>query len=303
MTSVKHINHITYHKTKTKYCTPLLPWYLWFAEVTGGTDNHLLLWDLKSEGLSGAKMEKVCEEASIIVYLGQELKVISSPVCLWAVLEPLFEWCLGMCPRSDTKRWQLGSFSFGLPKLVLMVRVFEGREIVVMIFGCGLSSKEQEHHCFRCFSHFTWRGAFRELCYDHSNGGWGWLQEDWRIPDSCQRHCHQYSEEARSLPWGEFVGMKLHEVVFGDEFLTRSGKKLAKFLAALHETWLCPWMLSIIEYEIGAWTKSFLETCTDSSRRLHSAIMVTWFACFKTHAHALHMYHASCIPAPMAEVW
>lgn len=35
--------------------------------VTGGTDNHLLLWDLKSEGLSGAKMEKVCEEASIIV--------------------------------------------------------------------------------------------------------------------------------------------------------------------------------------------------------------------------------------------
>ena len=38
--------------------------------VTGGTDNHLLLWDLKSEGLSGAKMEKVCEEASIIVQLG-----------------------------------------------------------------------------------------------------------------------------------------------------------------------------------------------------------------------------------------
>eukprot|EP00438_Fugacium_kawagutii_P027380 Skav211476 [mRNA] locus=scaffold1118:123751:127212:- [translate_table: standard] len=35
--------------------------------VTGGTDNHLLLWDLKSEGLSGAKMEKVCEQASIIV--------------------------------------------------------------------------------------------------------------------------------------------------------------------------------------------------------------------------------------------
>lgn len=29
-----------------------------------------LLWDLKSEGLSGAKMEKVCEEASIIVSLG-----------------------------------------------------------------------------------------------------------------------------------------------------------------------------------------------------------------------------------------
>ena len=38
--------------------------------VSGGTDNHLLLWDVKSEGLSGAKIEKVCEMASIIVCLG-----------------------------------------------------------------------------------------------------------------------------------------------------------------------------------------------------------------------------------------
>ena len=37
--------------------------------VTGGTDNHLLLWDLKSQGLSGAKMEKVCEQVSIVVCL------------------------------------------------------------------------------------------------------------------------------------------------------------------------------------------------------------------------------------------
>ena len=38
--------------------------------VTGGTDNHLLLWNVKTDGLSGAKIEKVCELASIIVCFG-----------------------------------------------------------------------------------------------------------------------------------------------------------------------------------------------------------------------------------------
>jgi glycine hydroxymethyltransferase len=31
--------------------------------VTGGTDNHLLLWDLGVHGLSSARMERVCELA------------------------------------------------------------------------------------------------------------------------------------------------------------------------------------------------------------------------------------------------
>jgi len=33
--------------------------------VTGGTDNHLILWDLRPLGLTGSKMEKVMELASI----------------------------------------------------------------------------------------------------------------------------------------------------------------------------------------------------------------------------------------------
>jgi len=33
--------------------------------VTSGTDNHLVLWDLRPEGISGNKMEKVCEMAHI----------------------------------------------------------------------------------------------------------------------------------------------------------------------------------------------------------------------------------------------
>ncbi len=34
---------------------------------TDGTDNHLVLWDLRPQGLSGSKMEKVCEMAHITI--------------------------------------------------------------------------------------------------------------------------------------------------------------------------------------------------------------------------------------------
>ncbi|KAL7082382.1 hypothetical protein ACP275_14G095300 [Erythranthe tilingii] len=35
--------------------------------VTGGTDNHMLLWDLRNFGLTGKNLEKVCELCSITV--------------------------------------------------------------------------------------------------------------------------------------------------------------------------------------------------------------------------------------------
>jgi len=35
--------------------------------VTGGTDNHLVLWDLRKNGLTGSKMEKLLEHVSISV--------------------------------------------------------------------------------------------------------------------------------------------------------------------------------------------------------------------------------------------
>jgi len=38
-----------------------------FDLVSGGTDNHLLLWDLKKQGVSGAKMEKLCEMAHVTI--------------------------------------------------------------------------------------------------------------------------------------------------------------------------------------------------------------------------------------------
>merc|ERR1711907_910508 len=33
--------------------------------ATDGTDNHLVLWDVRPHGLTGGKVEKVCEAASI----------------------------------------------------------------------------------------------------------------------------------------------------------------------------------------------------------------------------------------------
>jgi glycine hydroxymethyltransferase len=36
-----------------------------YTLATGGTDNHLLLWDLRPVGLSGAKMQAICDHVSI----------------------------------------------------------------------------------------------------------------------------------------------------------------------------------------------------------------------------------------------
>lgn len=36
-----------------------------YTIATGGTDNHLALWDLRPQGISGAKMEKVCDAVCI----------------------------------------------------------------------------------------------------------------------------------------------------------------------------------------------------------------------------------------------
>lgn len=38
-----------------------------FDLVSGGTDNHLLLVDLRSKGVNGSKAETVCELASIVL--------------------------------------------------------------------------------------------------------------------------------------------------------------------------------------------------------------------------------------------
>ena len=36
-----------------------------YSLVSGGTDNHLILWDLRPPGVTGSKLEKVCDMAGI----------------------------------------------------------------------------------------------------------------------------------------------------------------------------------------------------------------------------------------------
>lgn len=36
-----------------------------YTICTGGTDNHLILWDLRPQGLTGSKLEKICDAVSI----------------------------------------------------------------------------------------------------------------------------------------------------------------------------------------------------------------------------------------------
>jgi len=38
---------------------------LGYTMATGGTDNHLVLWDLKPQGITGSKFEKICDKVSI----------------------------------------------------------------------------------------------------------------------------------------------------------------------------------------------------------------------------------------------
>ena len=38
---------------------------LGYTIATGGTDNHLVLWDLKPQNLNGAKLQTICDNCSI----------------------------------------------------------------------------------------------------------------------------------------------------------------------------------------------------------------------------------------------
>ena len=48
---------------KTSYCATRKGYTL----VTEGTDNHLILWDLRPNGLTGSKIEKLAELCNITV--------------------------------------------------------------------------------------------------------------------------------------------------------------------------------------------------------------------------------------------
>ncbi|CAB4010869.1 serine hydroxymethyltransferase, mitochondrial-like [Paramuricea clavata] len=53
-----------------------------YTLVSGGTSNHLILWDLRPLGTDGAKMEKILEEISIT---GRSILIMDYNILYWAI--------------------------------------------------------------------------------------------------------------------------------------------------------------------------------------------------------------------------
>ena len=58
-----------YAKTVRENCSALADRLIAMGHklVTNGTDNHLLLWDLRQHSITGSKMEKICEMVDISI--------------------------------------------------------------------------------------------------------------------------------------------------------------------------------------------------------------------------------------------
>ncbi len=62
-----------------------------YTLVSGGTDNHLILWDLRPLGTDGAKMEKILEEISVTGRSVLSHVKISLMVTLRMTVEQIFQ--------------------------------------------------------------------------------------------------------------------------------------------------------------------------------------------------------------------
>ena len=62
-----------------------------YTLVSGGTDNHLILWDLRPLGTDGAKMEKILEEISVTGRSVLSHMKISLMVTLRMTVEQIFQ--------------------------------------------------------------------------------------------------------------------------------------------------------------------------------------------------------------------
>jgi glycine/serine hydroxymethyltransferase len=66
--------------------------------VTNGTDNHLVLWDLRPEGITGSKMEKACD----LCHITLNKNAVSIHCSVWVMssacrLCALCAGCVGAC--------------------------------------------------------------------------------------------------------------------------------------------------------------------------------------------------------------
>ena len=64
---------------------------LGYSIASGGTENHLVLWDLKPQGLTGSKFEKVCDQVCITL----------NKNCVPGDVSAITRRCSYRCPRID----------------------------------------------------------------------------------------------------------------------------------------------------------------------------------------------------------
>jgi len=102
--------------------------------ATGGSDNHLLLWDLRPAGLSGSKMEKVCECASLVLNRNS-LPGDMSPASPGGVRLGSCAMTTRGCSAEDFEA--IGGFLLRAEELAQAVQARTGKKLVDFVRGLG----------------------------------------------------------------------------------------------------------------------------------------------------------------------
>eukprot|EP01067_Filipodium_phascolosomae_P002287 Filipodium_phascolosomae@DN2353_c0_g1_i1.p1 len=111
------------------------------SPVTGGTDNHLILWDLRPHDLTGSKVEKVCEMAGITLNKNS-IFGDTSPMNPGGVRIGSPAMTSRGCKESDFE--QIGEFLNEALKISLEIQKSSGKKLVDFVAAAKASSKVSE---------------------------------------------------------------------------------------------------------------------------------------------------------------
>lgn len=100
--------------------------------VTGGTDNHLLLWDLTEHGLSGSKFEKICEA----VHISVNRNCVPTDKSALAPNGVRIGTCAMTSRGVDKKGWsEVAGFLDRCVKIALRIQAIHGKKLDAFVTG------------------------------------------------------------------------------------------------------------------------------------------------------------------------